>query len=87
MGGPEKSQWITTIIIKASTDVCEDHNHLQSEIIQRIYVQALEKPLLLLSSSPHSKKKKTSLLDQGDRTTQIPFIVKRSSQRYGISSH
>ena len=32
MGGPEKGQWVTKILIRASTGVCENHNHLPSEV-------------------------------------------------------
>ena len=31
MGGLEKSQWVTIILIRASTGVYQDHNHQQSE--------------------------------------------------------
>ena len=33
MGG----QWVTIILIRASTGVCENHNHLPSEILPRSY--------------------------------------------------
>ena len=33
MGGLETSQWVTIILLRASTSVCEDHNHLRSAIL------------------------------------------------------
>ena len=50
MGGLEKGQWVTIILIKASTGVCENHNHLPSEILSRSHLQAL---LYCESSSYH----------------------------------
>ena len=68
MGGPKKSQWVTIILIRASTGVCENHNLLPSEILPpRSYhlLQTLLGNLFLSSSSssPGSKGKNTNLLD------------------------
>ena len=38
MGGPKKGQWVTIILIRASTGVCENHNHLPSEILPRSHL-------------------------------------------------
>ena len=71
MGGLEKGQWVTIILIRASTGVCENHNNLlPSEILPRSYLQTLGN-LFLSSSSPGSKEKNTNLLDQGDRTSLL----------------
>ena len=61
-GGPEKGQWVTIILIRASTGVCENHDHLPSEILPGSHLQTLGK-LLLSSSSPDLKEKNTILLD------------------------
>ena len=62
MGGPEKGQWVTIILIRASTGVCENHNHLPSEILPRSHLKTLGN-LFLSSSSPGFKEKNSSLLD------------------------
>ena len=66
VGGPKKSQWVTIILIRASTGVCENHNNLlfcqPSEILPRSYLQTLGN-LFLSSSSPGSKEKNTNLLN------------------------
>ena len=61
MGGPEKGQWVAIILIRASTGVCEHHNHLPSEFLPRSHLQTLGKALFL-SSSPDFKKKNINLL-------------------------
>ena len=60
--GPEKGQWVTIILIRASTGVCENHNHLLSEILPRSHLQILLGKILS-SSSPDTKEKNTYLLD------------------------
>ena len=35
MGGPEKGQWVTIILIRAFTSVCSNHNHFPNEILPR----------------------------------------------------
>ena len=63
VAGPKKGQWVTIILIRASTGVCENHNTLlPSEILPRSYLQTLGN-LFLSSSSPGSKEKNTNLLD------------------------
>ena len=63
VGGPKKGQWVTIILIRASTGVCENHNLLPSEILPRSYYLQTLGNLFLSSSSPGSKKKNTNLLD------------------------
>ena len=63
VGGPKKGQWVTIILIRASTGVCENHNHLPSEIFPRSHLQTFGKALFLLSSSsPAFKEKHTIFL-------------------------
>ena len=51
MGGPKKGQWVTIILIRASTaGVCENYNLLPSEILPMSYL--LTWGNLFLSSSP-----------------------------------
>ena len=54
MGSPEKGQWVTIILLRASNDTCEDHNHLQSKILPRSHLlQTLGMPLSLSSYHHH----------------------------------
>ena len=62
MGGPEKGWWVTKILIRASTGVCINHNHLPSEMFLRSNFQTLKK-LFLSSSLPDSKETNINLLD------------------------
>ena len=63
MGGPKKGQWVTILLIRASTaGVCENHYILPSEILPMSYLQTTLGNLFL-SSSPGSKEKNTNLLD------------------------
>ena len=63
MGGPKKGQRVTIILTRASTGVCENNNHLPSEILPRSYHLWTLGNLFLSSSSPVSKEKNTNLLD------------------------
>ena len=52
---PKKGQWVTIILIGSSTGVCEDHNHLPSEILPRSHLQRLGKALFLSSLINNSR--------------------------------
>ena len=60
MGGPEKGQWATIILIRASTGVCHVKSFQGLIFFRHNYY--CESSSYLSSSSPGSKEKNTNLL-------------------------
>ena len=74
MGGPKKGQWVTVLLIRASTaGVCENRNLLPSEILPRFYLQTTLGNLFFYD------------LHQGLRK-RIPIFSTRVTERISFSS-
>ena len=48
MSDPEKGQLVTIILMRASTGVCENHNHLSSIILPWSHLEDIGKSFLIL---------------------------------------
>ena len=66
MGGPKKGQWVTIILIRASTGVGENHNHLTSESLNKFSSSSniiIGKALLIIIIITRLQEKNTNIFD------------------------